>query len=117
MEDGGISVRPRHFRTETVRGEPYVVGKRKLTPLVRVVSWGKARATIGTGRVTGWGAGFLRITPLAVLEETDEGEVAIAITDATTTAIRGMVFATVASTLLFTAIRWLARRRRGKTVE
>lgn len=110
MEGGGTTDRPRLFRMETVRGEPYMVGERKLTPLVRVVSWGKARAIIGTGRVTGWAAGFARITPLAVLEETDEGEVPIAITDTTTTAIRGMVLAAVASTLFFATIRWLARR-------
>jgi hypothetical protein len=112
MEDGGSTGRPRPFRTETVRGEPYVVGERRLTPLVRVVSWGNARANIGTGRVTGWGAGLVQITPVAVLEETDEGEVASAITDATATAMRGMVFAAVASTLVFATIRWLARRHR-----
>ena len=112
MEKGGIPKRPKPFRIETVRGEPYWVGERKLTPLVRVVSWGKARATIGASRVTGWGGGFAQITPLAVLEETTEGEVPITITDATATSIRGMALAALASTFLFSAIRLLARRQR-----
>ena len=113
MEDGRVTARPKPFHIRTVRGEPYIVGERKLTPLVRVVSWGKARATIGTGLVTGWGTGFARITPLAVLEETDEGEVAIAITDTTATAVRGMLLAGVVSTLFFATVRWLVRRQRG----
>ena len=110
MENAKIAGRPRPFRVESVRGEPYVVGDRKLTPLMRVVSWGKARATIGTSRVTGWGGGFARITPLAILEETDEGETLITITDSTATALRGMALAAVASTIFFAMVRWLARR-------
>jgi hypothetical protein len=117
MEDGNVAERPKPFRKKTVRGEPYIVGDRKLTPLVRVVSWGKARATIGTGQVTGWGSGFARITPLAILEETDEGEVRIPITDATATAVRGMLLAAVVSTLFFATIRWLVGRQRGAKAE
>jgi hypothetical protein len=110
MESGGTADRSKPFRIETVRGEPYTLGERKLTPLVRIASWGKARATIGTKRVTGWGGGFARITPLAILEETDEGEKPIAIRDSTAAALRGMVLAALASTLFFAMIRWLARR-------
>jgi hypothetical protein len=117
MEGDEKRERLQRFRIKTVRGEPYVVGERKLTPVVRVVSWGKARATIGTGMVTGWGTGFVQITPLAVLEETDEGEVATAITDTTGTAVRGLVLAAAVVTLFFATLRWLVRRQREMTAE
>ena len=117
MEDGNVTARPKPFRLETMRGEPYVVGERKLTPLARVVTWGKARATIGTDRVTGWGSGFARITPLAFLEETDKGEVRIPVTDSTAIALRGMLLAAAGLALFFTAIRLLAGRRGGMEAE
>jgi uncharacterized spore protein YtfJ len=104
--------RPRALRVKAVRGDPYFVDGRELVPVARVVSFGKARATIGTGQVGGRGGGFVWIKPVAVLEVTPTGERRIAIQDGTAAAIRGMVAATISITLHFTAIRWLARRKR-----
>ena len=108
-EDGA---RQKSFRVRTVRGEPYDVNGRTLTPTARVVSYGRARVTIGTDQVSGWGGGFAQITPLAVAEQTAEGEHSIAIHDATATALRGMLAGAVAMTLFLTAIRWLVRGMR-----
>jgi uncharacterized spore protein YtfJ len=108
----GRGSRPRALRVETVRGEPYYVDGRELTPVARVVSFGKARATIGTRQVGGRGGGFVWIKPLAVLEVTPSGERRIAIQDGTAAAVRGMLASAISIALVFTAIRWLVRWKR-----
>ena len=108
----GQDSRPRALRVKTVRGDPYDVGGRELIPVVRVVSFGKASGTIGTRQVGGRGGGFVWIKPVAILEVTPTGERRIAIQDGTAAAMRGMFAAMVSMTLLFTAIRWLARWKR-----
>jgi uncharacterized spore protein YtfJ len=100
------------FRAEMVRGEPYHVGGRTLTPVARIVSFGRARATIGTKKIGGWAGGFVHVRPLAFEEETDEGVRRIAIPDPTSRALRGMLAAAVATTLFLGAIRWLAGCKR-----
>ena len=102
------------FRVEKVRGEPYEVGGRRLIPVARITSFGKARATIGTKQVSGRAGGFVGVTPLAVVEETPEGERQIAIADRTWQAARGMVAGAVATLLVFGLIRWLVRRYRAQ---
>lgn len=99
------------FRVETVRGEPYEVGGRRLIPEARLTSFGKARATIGTRQVSGWCGGFAQVTPLAVVEETPDGERRIAIDDRTSRAVRDLFLRAVAVVLFFGLIRWLARRK------
>jgi hypothetical protein len=81
---------------------------------VRVVSFGKARGTVGLGRFGGWGTGWVRITPLAVLEETEQGRQRVAVSDATATAWWGILAAGAVVTLVAVAVRRLARRRRRK---
>jgi hypothetical protein len=128
---GKIGARQRRFRIETMRGEPTWVGGRKLTPVARVVSFGRARATIGraratigharatigharatigSGRVSGWGGGFFRVTPLALIEDAPDGKRRIAVSNATNTALAGLLGAAVVVTVLCTAIRRLVRR-------
>lgn len=103
------------FRVKTVRGEPYQVGERTLIPVTRIVSLGRARATIASDSISGWGGGLVQIVPLALIEETSEGERRIAITDATAATLRQMLVVAIATTWVFAAIRWLARRlRRAK---
>lgn len=102
------------FRIATVQGEPYNIAGRRLIPIVRAVSFGKARATVGRNHVGGWGGGFVQITPVAMIEETVEGRQRISITDATSRALWGMVAAGAAIALLFTAVRWLARNWRAR---
>jgi hypothetical protein len=112
MGGGGGVVRPALFRVKTVRGEPTYVGGRKLIPVVRIVSFGRARATVGTRRIGAWGGGFVWIMPLAVVEETPEGERRIAVTDGTAAAVRRLLGLAVTISLAFAAVRWLVRRSR-----
>lgn len=103
----------RRYRTETVRGEPFVVGGRTLIPEARTISFGRARATIGTKQFDGWGGAFVRVVPRAIIEETPEGERRIAIADATSTALWGMLGAAIATIVLLTAIRRYALRTKN----
>jgi uncharacterized spore protein YtfJ len=112
MVGGGGEVRPALFRVKTVQGQPYYVDGRKLVPVVRIVAFGKARATVGTHRIGGIGSGFVWMKPLAVLEETPEGERRIAVTDGTATALRGLLGVAATITLALVAIRWLVRGAR-----
>jgi hypothetical protein len=107
-DNPGIVNRP--FRAETVYGEPYYIGDRRLTPVARVVSFGKARANIGTDTIAGWGAGFVHVKPVAILEERGEESRHIAINRRTEAILRQMLGVAVALTIIFTAIRWAVRR-------
>jgi uncharacterized spore protein YtfJ len=104
------SVNRNPLRIDTVRGEPYIIGKRTLIPVARILSYGQARATIGTRRWQGWTGGFVRITPVAIVKITGEGERRIAIVDSTTARIGRMLVLAALITLFFSAIRWFARR-------
>lgn len=109
MVGGGGMGKPALFRVKTVQGQPYHVGGRKLVPVVRIVAFGKAKATVGTHQMGGWGSGFVWIKPLTVLEETPEGERRIAITDGTATAMRRTLGMAATITLSLVATRWLVR--------
>ncbi len=104
--------RPRAFRLRTVRGEPYTVGGRVLIPVARIISFGKANATVGTTQVSGGGGGFVWVKPLAVLEVTPAGERRIGLHDSTAAAIRSMLVAAIVVAVFASAIRLLARRKR-----
>jgi uncharacterized spore protein YtfJ len=97
------------LQVKTVRGEPIRVDDRTLIPVVRVVSFGRARATIGRTRHGGWGAGFVSIRPVALLEETAHGQRRIQIADGTWVAVRRLIWLAVGITAGFTALRWLVR--------
>lgn len=103
---------PRRFRIKTVRGEPYHVAGHKFTPVVRVVSYGRARGRIGRDQISGSGGGFASVTPVAFVEETLHGDRRIAIRNATSAAQWKLLVASLALTLFFTAVRSLARRVR-----
>ena len=97
------------FRSTTVRGEPYHINGRTLIPEARLITFGKARATIGQQGIGGWGAGFVRVIPLALVEETAEGTRRIAISDATSNRLWLLLALALAVTAFLTAVRWSAR--------
>ncbi len=101
------------FRWEIVRGEPYHIAGHTLTPVARVISFGKARGTVGTDEVRGWGVGFGSVTPLAIIKETKDGERRIPIPDTTAATTQRMLGIALALTLLGTVIRWLIRRNQS----
>ena len=98
-----------------MHGEPYEVGGRRLIPVARITSYGKARATIGTRQVSGVGGGFVQVTPLAVVEETPEGERRIDIADRTSRAVLNLVLGAVVTVLVLGLIRWLVGRKGAGT--
>jgi uncharacterized spore protein YtfJ len=112
MDRAGGTGRQGPLKLRTVQGEPYYVGGRKLIPVVRIVSFGKARATIGSERSGGRGVGFVWLRPLAVLVEDPEGERRVPITDATASAVYRLLGLALAMMLFFAAVRWLGRRLR-----
>lgn len=112
MAAGGRAGRQGRLKLRTVRGEPYYVGGRELIPVVRIVSFGKAQALIGNRRIGGRAVGFVWIKPVAILEASPEGEHRIPITDATASAVYGLLGLALAMTLCFAAIRWLGGRLR-----
>jgi hypothetical protein len=77
------------------------------------VSFGRARATIGSRQIGGWATGFAHVTPLAMIEETGEGERRLTTTDATATALWALLGAAAALMLIFPTLRWLVRRARN----
>jgi hypothetical protein len=112
MEAGREALRLGPLRFKTVCGEPYDIGGRKFVPVVRIISLGRARATIGTKGISGRGAGLVWIRPLALVEETPDGERRIDIVNETAAAVRGRLGIALGLALLFAAIRWWARWRR-----
>jgi hypothetical protein len=101
------------FRVQQVRGEPYVVGGRSLVPVARIVSLGKARATVGPERISGWAGGLSWITPVAVLVETPQGQQRIPIKDATAAAVTSLVIGAMVVVAVLAIVRCLARRWRA----
>lgn len=112
MVGNAQSSRQPPFRVKTVRGQPYDVGGRKLVPVVRIVSFGRARGTIRLNGVTGRGAGFALFLPVAMEEKTAEGERRITTRDTTANVLVGLFGAAVVMTVFFAVARWLARWRR-----
>jgi uncharacterized spore protein YtfJ len=114
MSSGGRQNRSRPLRVQTVRGEPYQIGERTLIPVARVVSFGRARGTLRAEGVSGRGAGFVWIRPVMLIEQTPEGERRLPLHDATSRQVRSLLAAGAVLLLTLAAIRWLARRARGR---
>lgn len=110
MDRGRKTAKLGPLRIRTIRGEPYYVQGHKLTPVARIVSLGNAKATIGTRRIRAHGGGFAWIKPLAILDETPEGERRIAITDGSAVVVRNFLGVALGLALFLAAIRWLARQ-------
>ncbi|MGD8627192.1 MAG: hypothetical protein PVF47_14965 [Anaerolineae bacterium] len=110
MAGAGLTGKP--LRVETVRGKAYQIAGKRLTPVARAISFGRGRGTLRLDRVEGWGLGFARISPRAVIVESEEGETYLPLVDVTAEALRGMALAAVALTLALALVRWVARRRR-----
>jgi hypothetical protein len=103
---------PRVFSVRKVRGEPYQVGGRTLTPVTRIVSFGKASATIRNEQYGGWSGGLVLAMPIALLEETGNGEREIAVHDATFATLQRLSLVALGMTLFFGIVRWWSRHRR-----
>ena len=111
MASQSVEHAPSRFRARMVRGEPYHVGDLMITPKARVLGFGRGRANIGAESVSGTGAGFAIITPVAVVVAAPQGERCIPIADATAAALWRLGSLAVSILLLGACVRRLARRR------
>jgi hypothetical protein len=99
------------FRWQTIRGEPRTIAGHRLTPVARLVSFSRGRGTLGQNSLSGWALGFVRVIPLGVVVEADDQEEWVAVQNATASALRGMMLAAAAITLLLAVVRRVAPRR------
>jgi hypothetical protein len=104
-EKGAI---PKPFQIKTVRGEPYELYGRTLVPEARIITWGQARATVGTRNLAGWAGGLAWVVPVAVVETATEGERRIATSNLTQKVLATMLVAVLAVCLVFSVIRQIA---------
>jgi hypothetical protein len=112
MEDIDRCKGEKKLRVDTVRGAPYLIAGRELTPIARVLSFGKARGTVSLTGVSGWGTGFAWVAPLGFVEEIEGSKHHIPVTDITGQALLAMAMVGLLLTVWLSAIRWLARRWR-----
>ncbi len=95
-----------------VEGEPIHVGERELTPLVRVTSYARRQAHLGSDQLSGQGWGFVQMQPIAILERSEAGERRIPIRDKTAQLLGGLFLAAFIIPLLLGLAVLLMRKRR-----
>ncbi len=100
------NLRTPKVRITTVTGRPIEAGPVRLTPVVRVVTLGQRRGTVGSDYISGWGWAVAWLSPIAVLVEGPEGEERLPIRDETQTALLSIGL----GALLFAALLWLIIR-------
>ncbi len=92
--------------TRIVEGEPIHVGERELVPLVRMTTYARRRAFVGSDRLDGQGWGFVQMHPVAILERSKGEERRIPIEDKTVQALSGLLLAAfIIPLLLLLAVR------------
>ena len=105
---------PKHnpLTSTVVDGEPIRVGERELTPLVRVTTYTRRQAHVGSGQLSGQGWGFVQLRPVAILERSAAGERRIPIRDKTAQMLGGLLLAAFIIPLLLGLAVLLMRKRR-----
>jgi hypothetical protein len=109
--EGEIQASTGPFRWQTVRGEPRTVAGRRLTPVARLISYSRGRGTLRRRRLSGWALGFVRVVPLGVVVEAGGQEEWVPVHSATESALRRIVLAAAAITLLLAIVRRFVRWR------
>lgn len=92
--------------SKIVEGEPIRVGERELVPVLRVTTYARRRALVGSDRLVGQGWGFVHLRPVAILERSEAGERCIPIRDKTSQTLGGLLLAAfIIPLLLAVAVR------------
>lgn len=100
--------------TRAVEGEPIRVGERELVPVVRVTTYARRRAFVGSDRLAGQGWGFVQLHPIAILERSEVGERRIPLKDRTAQMLGGLLLAAfIIPLLLGLSARLMRRSDRG----
>lgn len=102
---------PSTLQVRTVRGTPIRAQGRTFTPIARVTSAVKHRATIGADKIEGSGWGFAHTCPVALEEEREDAILTHPIPDRTRTvlgqmALTALVFPVICSAVIAVA-HWL----------
>ncbi len=103
-------MRRRPTLVETVEGKAIHIGGRELIPVVRLVTYTRRQALVGTGQLSGRGWGFVRMRPIAILERSEAGERRIPIRDKTAQMFSGLILAAFIIPLLLAVAVRLARK-------
>jgi hypothetical protein len=101
---------PRPLVTKIVEGEPIRVGECELVPLVRMTTYARRRAYVGSDRLAGQGDSFVHLQPVAVLERRESRERRIPIRDKTAQALSGLLLAAFIIPLLLAVAVRLVRK-------
>ena len=96
--------------TRIVEGEPIRAGGRELVPLVRVTTYARRRAHIGSRQLSGQGWGFVHLHPVAIVERSEAGERRFPIRDRTAQMIGGVLLAAIIIPLLLALAARLVRK-------
>jgi hypothetical protein len=92
------------LQAKTVRGTPIKAYGRTLTPVARVTSSVRHRATIHADRVEGSGWGFARTQPTALIEERNGATHVYRIPDRTRTVLGQMALAALIFPVICAAV-------------
>ena len=102
--------RQRPLTSEFVEGKPIHVGERELVPVVRVTTYARRRAFVGSDRLAGQGWGFVHLRPVAILERSKGKERRIPIEDKTAQTLSGLLLAAFIIPLLLAVAVRLVRK-------
>jgi hypothetical protein len=102
------------LQVKTVRGTPIDVYGRTLTPVARVLSAVRHRATIRQDGYEGSGWGAAWVVPLALIEREGGSTHTLVIPNVTATVLRQMALVALALPVLCLAAIKFARRIRGQ---
>ena len=90
-------MRHRPWAVKLVEGDPIMVGRRELIPVVRVRSILRRQVTFGTASSGGNGSGVVWLQPVEVIERLPDGsQRRIAIPDTSGTIAKGMLIGALA---------------------
>ena len=107
----------RPWDTTILEGDPYQIGQRELTPVVKMQSIFRRQVTFGTNNSSGYGGGLIWLKPVAVIVRGPDGsENRMAITDRTGMATKGMLIGAAVLPLVYVIVAGLAsivRRQRS----
>lgn len=99
------------IKVRLVEGAPVTVGEKKLTPVMRAISWYQRQATVQQDSVNGFGFGAAWLQPVAVLEETADGVRHIPIRDETGRAMLRLFVVALAVPLVVSLLTWIFRAK------
>jgi hypothetical protein len=106
------------IKIRLVEGTPLSVGKKKLRPVVRVISWNRRGAAVRQKSLDGFGMAAVWLQPVAVIEETDEGHCRIPVRDETIQAMLGLLVVMLVVPLALNLLVQLIRlKNNSKRVE